>query len=297
MISRFFILLAILLATLSPTVSAQVFVSHLVASNVFQIRTPAGTGSAFTVNVDGREYLLTAKHMVKGIRADGSDQSIEILKLKKDGLMWIFEWATYVVRIFVCDPPVDIAVLAPKELIRPGYPLLEPTQELSYVGQEGLFLGFPLGYAAMSAGANTPFPIAFAKRISLSAVFLEEKLFVFDAENNPGFSGGPIIYRDLRQPSPDNPHYSVNAVVSGFIPDKVHTAKWRPLRPNEPTADVENWRLRPPDAPTEILEDTETVVPTNTGITLGYSIKYAVELIKGHPVGPVVTSPTVPQQK
>jgi hypothetical protein len=266
------------------------------ASNVFQIQTPAGTGTAFTVNVDGREYLITAKHMVKGLKVDGSEQLIELRKLKQDGSSWTLEWSKYTVRILVCDPPVDIAVLAPKSLIRPGYPLLEPTQELSFVGQEGLFLGFPLGYAAMSAGANSPFPIAFAKRISLSAVFPEEKLFVFDAENNHGFSGGPIIYRDFHQPTQDDSHHSVNAVVSGFIPDKVHTPNWRPLRPNEPTADVESWRLRPQDAPTEILEDAETVVPLNTGITLGYSIKYAVDLIKDHPIGPRVTSvPATPQ--
>ncbi len=280
--TRLVVFLTFLLTSLACTTSAQM--TELAAKNVFQIKAPSGTGSAFTIKVDGREYLITAKHMVKGLKADGSKQSIEIRKLKQEGQSWSLEWSPLAIRIFLCGDPIDIAVLVPEALIRQDFPLLEPTHESSAVGQEGLFLGFPLGYAAAAGGAGFPFPIAFAKRISLSAIFPEEKLFVFDANNNGGFSGGPILYRDLHPVPPDDLHYTVNAVVSGFIPDLVPTAKWRPLLPGESTTGVEGWRLRPQNGPTEILEDSRIVVPLNTGITLGYSIKYAVDLIKAHPI-------------
>ena len=35
----------------------------------FQVRTGAGTGTAFTVEVDGRQYIVTAQHVVGSIGA------------------------------------------------------------------------------------------------------------------------------------------------------------------------------------------------------------------------------------
>jgi hypothetical protein len=81
--TRLFVFLTFLLTSLACTTSAQM--TELAAKNVFQIKAPSGTGSAFTIKVDGREYLITAKHMVKGLKADGSKQSIEVRKLRQGG--------------------------------------------------------------------------------------------------------------------------------------------------------------------------------------------------------------------
>jgi hypothetical protein len=47
--------------------------------NVFQVRGPAGRGTVFTMAVDGRQYFVTAKHMVAGLKTDGSPQTVEVL--------------------------------------------------------------------------------------------------------------------------------------------------------------------------------------------------------------------------
>ena len=38
-----------------------------VLANTLLIRTPQGQGTGFTIDVDGRQYLITAKHMVDGM--------------------------------------------------------------------------------------------------------------------------------------------------------------------------------------------------------------------------------------
>jgi hypothetical protein len=55
--------------------------------NVFQIRVPGGTGTAFTMCVDGRQYLITAKH--KGISGNPFGRrptlrEIRVMKVVRD---------------------------------------------------------------------------------------------------------------------------------------------------------------------------------------------------------------------
>jgi hypothetical protein len=259
-------------------------VDETMGKNVFQIKVPRGTesvtGSAFAMQVDGKEYLITAAHMVKDFKRDGSMESVEVRKLKQDGNSFSLEWVSLKVKIFACDPPIDIAILIPESLMRTDIPPLEVSRELIYVGEEGMFLGFPLGNAVIANGAGFPFPIAFAKKLNLSAPM--EKLLVFDGQNNPGFSGGPVIYRK-------NPP-AVKAVISGFLPDLVKTAKCRQLREGESLDQAVPWRICDVSGTKTkgILEDTETVVPLNTGLIHAYRIEYAVELIKKHSIGPPI---------
>jgi len=70
--------------------------------------------------------------------------------------------------------------------------------------------------------------------------------------------------------------FYVLAVTSEFPPELVNTAKWRKKKPNESTDQLGGWRVHVVgDATTEILEDTDTVIPLNTGIIVGYNIKFA----------------------
>jgi hypothetical protein len=47
--------------------------------NVYQIQAPSGAkGSPFALQVDGKYYLVTARHMVNGLKADGSAESVKI---------------------------------------------------------------------------------------------------------------------------------------------------------------------------------------------------------------------------
>jgi hypothetical protein len=51
---------------------------------------------------------------------------------------------------------------------------------------------------------------------------------------------------------------------------------------------VANYNITVPNGHEAKLKDTDQLVPSNTGIVIGYSIDKAVELIRQHPVGPVV---------
>src|SRR5271157_2435182 len=62
------------------------------------------TGTAFTIEVDNRQYIITAKHVV-GTLPNEAESTIKIRK--KSG------WSDLKVRVFKCDEPVDIAVLVP----------------------------------------------------------------------------------------------------------------------------------------------------------------------------------------
>jgi hypothetical protein len=92
--------LPLLFILASPRTNAQV------TSNVFErvldIRVNAGTpheetATAFTVDVDGREYLLTAKHVVQSPK---DEDTIDVFI--NDA------WLPLGVKIFRCDDPTDI---------------------------------------------------------------------------------------------------------------------------------------------------------------------------------------------
>ncbi len=75
-----------------------------------------------------------------------------------------------------------------------------------------------------------------------------------DGQNNPGFSGGPVVFS-----GPSNKDYKVAGVISGYR--VVH----EPIYQGEKKLDL--------------------TYEYNTGIILAYGIKHAVDLIKENPVG------------
>jgi hypothetical protein len=54
-------------------------------------------GTAFSLEVDGRQYLITAKHVVAGLK---DDDSVEIYKAD--------HWSTTKVHVLRCDDPIDL---------------------------------------------------------------------------------------------------------------------------------------------------------------------------------------------
>jgi hypothetical protein len=260
--------------------------------NVFQIKIGENLGTAFEMRVDGRVYLITAKHMVHDLKADGTPEKIEVRKFRE--LEAILEWKQVIVKIFACDDPVDIAVLVPSEVLR-DFPPLEPMPDDMALGQEGFFLGFPLGIASPTEGDNAPFPMPFVKRGNLSSIRYDKQadIMYFDGYNNHGFSGGPVVYQDHRYRDPSDPtgtKFYVAGVVTGFIPELAKTANWRRAKPGEHFTGIEEWRIdKRRDGSAYILTDTTTVVPLNTGIIQAFNVHHAVDVIKAHPIGPSVS--------
>ena len=268
------ILLQLLIALTAMSSYPQV--SNDVYLRTFLLKTPVGTGTTFTIDVEGRQYLVTAKHMVAGL---GDHHLISVFRDKA--------WKPLDVAIFRCNDPIDIAVLIPNEILSHTDTLpLSPGTKI-YFGQELFFVGFPFGWS-MEFPALSPDPIAIVKRGVFSATIEQGgvKVMLIDGYNNFGFSGGPVVYHLLGEAGYD---LSVTAVISGFQPELRPVVKEVPLKPGERVAGMEAWRLTKDKNGRPIkLVDTGNYVPVNTGFLTAFDIAYALESIHEHPLGPKI---------
>jgi hypothetical protein len=268
-----------------PRVDAQV--TSNVFERVLRVRVKAGTkhqatATAFTLDVDGHEYLITAKHVVQGLK---DEDRVDVFMND--------DWSPLSVKIFRCEDPIDIAVLVPPHQLTVNFDL--PFEKSSFVfGQDAFFLGFPYGIQSSGQGVNGPYPLAIIKRgtISGSVVIDASKkavMILLDGYNNPGFSGGPIVYRDLNQSS-----YVMDliGVVSGFVPEVVSVMKEHDIKSRAAAGDsakAQPWKIRKRNNGTYFeYVDNGTYVALNTGIVQGYAIGPAIDLIRKHPIGPEV---------
>jgi hypothetical protein len=154
--------------------------------------------------------------------------------------------------------------------ISPVFPL-EPTSAGLLLGQTMYFLGFPFGLPIDGRTLNYGYPLPLVKSGVCSAFLTPEKeysLVLIDGINNPGFSGGPIVFVDQ-----STKKLKVAGVVRGYRPqeDKVLRKVPRNKGSRENT-----------------LVDTDLVVQSNTGIVVGFDIRSAVDAIKKNPIGPSV---------
>lgn len=275
--------LAALVSVVAPT-HAQI--TESVVRRVLEIRVggPTGfTGTAFTLDVDGREYLVTAKHMVERLKRE---DAIEI-SVRTD------QWDRIGVTVYRCDDDVDIAILIPPRQLTVSLPLEPGSAVQTFVGQDMFFAGFPFGASSFAISEyarhlNGEYSMPIIKKGVYSGIFeTKDKapVILLDGYNNRGFSGAPIIYRDLNRPNVSV--FYVFGVVSGFVPELAPVVQPHPIRQGEDVSKVESWRLT---VPGKILRDTGSSVPLNTGIVRGYSIQYAVDLIHLHPDGPKVAA-------
>lgn len=262
-----------------------------VTSNVFErvlnVRVNAGTvregtATAFTMDVDGREYLITAKHVVEGLK---EQDKIEVFM---NG-----DWSPLEVKIFRCDEPIDIAVLVPPHQLTINFDLPFDKMDAFY-GQDVYFLGFPYGIQASSQGVNGPYPLALIKRGTFSGTVVLDPTkkavkILLDGYNNPGFSGGPMVYRDLNQ---SGLVLKLIGVVSGFVPEVVASMTQHDLGSPADAGDAakaQPWKIQKRANGTYFeYVDTGTFVALNTGIVVGFSIQPAIDLIRKHPIGPTV---------
>lgn len=264
-----------------------------ITSNVWErllfVRVGAGTShvetaTAFTLEVDNRQYLITAKHVVASLLAD---DSIEYAKAGK--------WVRLPVHVFRCDDPTDIAVLVAPHQLTTAFPFEADLSQISY-GQDVHFLGFPYGISLNGTNVNGDFPLPFVKRATYSGTVTLDAgkhsvLALLDGYNNPGFSGGPIVYRDPFGHSWD---YKLMGVVSGFQPDLTPTMARHPIKSRDEASEnskEQPWRIQT-DADGKMFEyvETGTYVALNTGIIRGFVIFPALDVIKKHPIGPVVNA-------
>ncbi len=176
------------------------------------IRVGQEYGSAFVIDYKGRQYLVTAKHLVKNLP-------------KKDATIQLFEdlqWKDLRADILNCkSSEVDAVALRfdKPEKLSPD-PAVEATSSDLVLGMTVLFFGFPnfgreVGLYTLFNKTGQHLPLVKRGVVSASDwIDKDANLLYFDAFNNKGFSGGPIIAFDTTTQK-----WQIVAVVSGYLPE------------------------------------------------------------------------------
>jgi hypothetical protein len=165
----------------------------------FRIKCGNSVGTGFTIDVDNKQYLVTAKHVVKGF---GSAVGLEVFGNE----IWSPVPATLVAHY---SGDVDISVLAPvKPLSPPDLPITASSDGMMY-GQDVYFLGFPYGVLSQVIFGDDGNPLPLVKKAVFSS--FAGNAYLLDGHNNPGFSGAPVIFSRN-----EGPPTCVGAVISGY---------------------------------------------------------------------------------
>lgn len=203
-------------------------------------------GTAFTLDINEQEYLITARHLLGEGIVKGSDKKVSIrLFISK-------KWHEITAELIGHgNGEIDISVLKlPHRLSHPGY-IVNPTIKDLALGQDVFFLGFPYKMWSNVENFLGGLPCPFVKKGAVSSIEHDspQKIYV-DAINNEGFSGGPLCFY------PYDNHNMVH--IAGVVVNyKIE---------NEPVIDLND-------------EDTGFRVAYNTGFLVAYNIKYVFEII------------------
>jgi hypothetical protein len=244
------------------------------------IKTKTEAGTMFSIEVDKREYWLTAKHILTGRKSGPAGEvkektvSLDVLDPIGDAIKW------NPIQFAVIDPgkDIDIVVLVPNTKLQDvGVPSLKVSTENVGIGQECSFLGFPFASTWTATFANSAqYKMPFIKHCYISGIIRQPAaLLVLDGINNPGFSGGPVLYHT-------GPDQVVLGVISGYRndPGEVHSIEV----PDLPTAAQTPDNKKPNPTGTK----KKNVVDLNTGIIFAFVADIAVDAIKKNPIGRLV---------
>jgi len=219
-----------------------------VIHRVVQIKINGTSGTCFTFELDKMQYIITARHIANSITGK---HVVEIFH--ED------QWEKMNVNLVGHGlGDVDITVLSADVQVSPTYPM-EPTSKSTAInyGQDVYFLGFPYGMSTEVGEINSNFPLPFVKKAILSCLYTNKRneyLLYLDGYNNPGFSGGPVVYL------PENStKFCVASVISGFRFQR------EPIFQGDQAIPLE--------------------YKHNTGIIVTYGIQHAIELITNNPIG------------
>ena len=185
-------------ATRVKSLDERIMITANVIQRTFFVKIGSSLGTAFTIDHDSKQYLVTARHVV-----GSAVQSIEVFHNTR--------WESLgVTPVGIGQGAVDVAVFAPNIILSPPHPLEATSAGLTY-GQPVSFLGFPFGWEGGLAHMNNGFPLPFVKAGILSAMPPGRRFWI-DAHGNRGFSGGPVVF----QPAPrsDNSPWKVAGIVT-----------------------------------------------------------------------------------
>ena len=225
-----------------------------VIHRTFHIRSGNSLGTAFAIDHNGKQYLVTARHVVEGISAD---DEIEMFHEQ--------QWKRIAARVVgIGDGEIDAAVLSCPIHLAPPWPLEPSADGLTY-GQQVYFLGYPFGLVGGLERVNRNFPVPFVKGGIYSATDETRSVIYVDGHGNPGFSGGLMVFRPSGQSSKD---FQVAGIASHIPPT-----------PLEPIVDGEGTPI--------VAQNNRPIAYTqeNPGFVIVYEIKNATKLIDANPIG------------
>ena len=181
------IALAIILVSESVKSQSPPTVNVNILSRVFRIRLHGShkAGTAFTIDVDSRQYLVTAKHVIPDATLN---DSIDIFHEN--------QWKSLPVQVFFSAvDSTDIALIVPPIQLSPTFPA-PPSSDKMMLGQDCYFIGFPYGLYTDEQGAMSGFPLPLIRKGTLSAMIRHSgwMSIVVDGNANPGNSGGPLVF-------------------------------------------------------------------------------------------------------
>jgi hypothetical protein len=216
-----------------------------VLKRVFRVQYAGKLGTAFTIDHDGRQYLVSAKHIF-----DGASGTFEIDVFHENN------WKPLQVALTGHSTSGDISVMAPQQLLTLPALKAEPSHEGLVYGQDVYFLGFPYGLFGDLKELNNGYPLPFAKKATLSMINVTKNSVMYlDGINNSGFSGGPVAF-----------------AVAG------NQKLWR-------IAGVISSYLTAPEVISHQNEDVGLRYAANTGLIKATPINLAVDLVEANPNG------------
>ncbi|WP_109486983.1 hypothetical protein [Occallatibacter savannae] len=244
------------------------------------IHTATESGTTFSVDIDSREYWITAKHLFTGIKSGPQGEFKQkqvvaaVLAQTVGSEGQDQQWVTRTFSVLDPGKDIDILVLAAPEPLLPAERSLDPNTKGIGLGADCEFLGFPYGEgwkAHMDTGATIWLP--YAKHCTTSAIINaagDIKFWVLDGINNEGFSGGPVLFGTGTE-------QKVFAVISGFHQELLDVL---------PKPDSGSMQQPPPPPALEGEKPKALVVKTNSGFIVAFDIAAAVEAIQKNPIGP-----------
>lgn len=180
----------------------EINVSANVFANTLMLETTNRQGTGFTIDVDGRQYLITARHIVDGLGPEG------IVKVGKFGKANELVFALYTMKIFRCAGTTDIAVLIPPTRLTFGTTM--EFVDIFQIGRNAFFVGFPFNMHGMQKkNTESSYPFPLVKQGVISGVQYEgtdnvdSDLILLDGYNVFGFSGSPVTYWSPGTPGVD----------------------------------------------------------------------------------------------
>jgi Trypsin-like peptidase domain len=232
--------IAVLISFIS--LSAQDAVPREILDRTLFIRNGNIAGTAFKVDYQGKVFLITARHVVAGLPT--SKATIQVWQE--------YIWKDYhtLRTIFPSSAEVDIAIFETEETVSRPYDITPQGKSSGTTfGQQVWFLGYPLeGLGFRYKSATFPF----IKRGTISGIdALDQDAIVYyiDGFNNPGFSGGPVVYWNFVRHA-----YEIAAVVQGYREEAAKT--------------MVNGK------------QVDTQILVNSGILVAYSIDHAMKAIE-----------------